>query len=495
MNLSTDEAGPFVAMRFQVVLAIATLLLGLLPGSARAIPAFNRQTGQNCIACHAGGQFPELTPYGRLFKLTGYTIGQRTVPISAMAVASLSRVANTSKSDDPGADFQKNDMAILATASLLLGGKVTDNIGAFAQITYDPYATQGADGQFHGHSNADNIDIRYADRFISETRDLIFGFTANNNPSVSDPWNTAAAWMQYVPVPGPTSSRFIDGNAPYPSFGAGGNIAGISAYAFWNKTIYAELGGYGTSKGLFSFMSAGIANADTTKLRGVNPYWRFAYNREWGAHSLMVGTSGMVARVYDDPLDTSDPASIHRFTDLAVDAQYQYLLDPHSVTAQLVYTSNRHRFPAALANQPVAFVDANGNALANTNASDTNHVLRGKLTYVYQAKYGGSLSLFNLTGSTNTANLTAGLDPGTLTITKDPAAQAPSSRQVDGNRTGNPATRGLTLEAFWTPIQYLRIGAQYTAYTRFNGASKNYDGFGRNASDNNTLFLYTWLAY
>jgi hypothetical protein len=45
------------------------------------------------------------------------------------------------------------------------------------------------------------------------------------------------------------------------------------------------------------------------------------------------------------------------------------------------------------------------------------------------------------------------------------------------------------------PIQYLRVGAQYTAYIRFNGASTNYDGFGRNARDNNSLFLYTWLAY
>ena len=58
-----------------------------------------------------------------------------------------------------------------------------------------------------------------------------------------------------------------------------------------------------------------------------------------------------------------------------------------------------------------------------------------------------------------------------------------------------PGTRGWTLEAFWTPIQYLRIGAQYTVYGRFNGASTNYDGFGRNASDNNSLFIYTWLAY
>ena len=463
------------------------LLLALMHGSAHAIPAFNRQTGQNCVACHAGGQFPELTPYGRLFKLTGYTLGERTLPISAMAVASLSRVADTSKSDDPGADFQKNNRVILATASLLLGGKLTDNIGAFAQVTYDPYATQDENGNFHGHSNADNIDIRYADRFIKGKRDLIVGISANNNPSVSDPWNTAAAWMQYVPVPSPTSSRFIDGNAPYPGFAAGGNIAGLTAYGYWNQTVYLEFGGYGSSRGLSSFMSAGIDDANKTKLRGVNPYWRLAVNREWGAHSLMIGTSGMVARVYDDPLDTSDPASTHRFTDLAVDAQYQYLLDPHAVTAQLVYARNRHRYPASLADQPAPFFDATGAAtLANTNAVDTSHVLRAKLSYVYQARYGGSVGVFNLTGTTNTANQTAGFDDTGTLVKTDGAAS---------NLSGNPATRGWTLEAFWTPIQYLRVGAQYTMYSRFNGASTNYDGFGRNARDNNTLFVYTWLAY
>ena len=490
MKFLTGDTAPPATRPLQTslaLLAVVTLMLALLPLDAQAIPAFNRQTGQNCVACHAGGQFPELTPYGRLFKMTGYTIGERAFPISAMAVASLSKVANTTKSDDPDSDFQKNNRAILATASLLLGGKVTDNLGAFAQVTYDPYATQDANGTFHGHTNADNIDIRYADRFISAKRDLIVGLSVNNNPSVSDPWNTAAAWMQYVPVPSPTSSRFIDGNAPYPGFGAGGNIAGLTAYAYWNQTLYVEFGGYGTSRGLTSFMSAGLDDASTTKLRGINPYWRLAVNREWGPHSLMVGTSGMVARVYDDPLDTSDPASTHRFTDLAVDTQYQYLLDPHAVTAQLVYTRNQHRYPAALADQPAAFFDATGAAtLANTNGTDTSHVLRAKLSYVYQAKYGGGLGFFNLTGTTNTANQTAGFDATGTLVKTDGAAS---------NLSGNPATRGWTLEAFWMPIQYLRIGAQYTAYSRFNGTSTNYDGFGRNARDNNTLFLYTWLAY
>jgi hypothetical protein len=40
---------------------------------ARAIPAFAAQTGEPCSACHIG--FPQLTPYGRLFKMEGYVAG------------------------------------------------------------------------------------------------------------------------------------------------------------------------------------------------------------------------------------------------------------------------------------------------------------------------------------------------------------------------------------------------------------------------------------
>ena len=473
------------------ILAFASMLA---PSTASAIPLFNRQTGQNCVACHAGGQFPELTPYGRLFKMTGYTLGVRTVPVSMMGLASLSKVSNTSKSDDPPADFQKNDRLIFATGSVFLGGKITDNIGAFTQFTWDPYATTTDSGGFKGQFSADNLDIRYADRLIGDSHDVIFGVSTNNNPSVSDPWNTAAAWMQYVPVPSPTSSQFIDGASPYPGLAAGGNVAGLSAYAFVDQALYLEVGDYRTAKGLFSFMKAGLHDADVTKLRGDNPYLRVALNRAWGASTLMVGLTHMTSRIYDDPLDTSDPSTVHRFNDLALDAQYQYLLDPHAWTAQFVYSRDKHRYPAALAGQPSPFVDAQGNALPATSPTDRTRLLRAKLSYVYQARYGGSLSLFDLTGSTNTANQTSGDDPATLTITSDPAAAAPSVR-VNGNLAGNPATRGATLEGFWMPMQNLRVGLQYTAYTRFNGAHDDYDGFGRNARDNNSLFLYAWAAY
>ena len=493
MNHSDAGSGENPAI-LAAVMAAMLLIGALVPTSALAIPLFNRQTGQNCLACHAGGQFPELTNYGRLFKMTGYTLGARTVPVSLMALGSMSKVANTSKSDDPGSDFQKNDRPIFATASLFLGGKITDNIGAFTQFTWDPYAITTDSGNFKGHFGADNMDIRYADRFIGEGHDVIFGVSVNNNPSVTDPWNTVASWMQYVPVPSPTSSQFIDGASPYPGLSAGGNVAGVSAYAFVNQLVYVEAGDYRTAKGLFSFMKAGLKDADVTKLRGNNPYVRVALSQNWGANSLMVGATHMTARIYDDPLDTSDPSTVHRFRDEIADAQYQYLLDPHTLTAQFVVAHDQHIYPVGQANQPVAFVDSQGNALPLTSSADKTNLVRVKFSYVYQARYGGSFSLFNLGGSTNTAKQTSGYDPTTLKITSSPDANAPSTR-VNGSLTGNPATRGMTYEAFWMPIQILRVGLQYTVYEKFNGARNNYDGFGRNAGDNNSLFLYAWTAY
>jgi len=482
--------------------AMVSCLIGIMatifPTEAQALPLFARQTGQNCVACHAGGQFPELTPYGRMFKMTGYTIGDRTTPISVMGVASYAKVADTSKSDDPTVDFSKNGAPLFATGSLFLGGKITDNIGAFTQITYDNYAGQGTDGKYFGHTGADNMDFRYADRLIDDNRDLVFGVTLNNNPSVSDPWNTAAAWMQYVPVPSPSSYQFSDGTTPYPGFGSGGNIAGLSAYLFWNQMVYAELGTYRTANKVFSFMSAGTTDANTTKLNGNNnPYWRLAYSHEWGPHNIMVGTSGMIAHVFDGGSDITDPNNISRFKNTGIDAQYQYLLDPHTITAQAVYMRQVTNYSAnSLAGAASPYFLADGvTPVAAVNPSDTTKVLRLKLSYVYEARYGGSVAFFNLSGTTNTLNQSSGFDSNGQITTSDPLATGIASTRVNGSLSGNPANRGFTYEAFWMPLQYVRVGAQYTAYRRFNGATENYDGLGRNARDNNTLFLYVWGAY
>jgi hypothetical protein len=52
---------------------IAVLVIGVSPRRAVSLPLYARQTGQPCATCHTA--FLELTPFGRRFKLGGYTLG------------------------------------------------------------------------------------------------------------------------------------------------------------------------------------------------------------------------------------------------------------------------------------------------------------------------------------------------------------------------------------------------------------------------------------
>ena len=70
---------------------------------------------------------------------------------------------------------------------------------------------------------------------------------------------------------------------------------------------------------------------------------------------------------------------------------------------------------------------------------------------------------------------------------------------------GSPNTNGGVVELNWNPYGQasswaepfvnVRFGLQYTFYTRFSGLVYNVDGAGRRATDNNTLYLFTWLAF
>src|SRR6202795_4254752 len=73
------NCGLFAAVAVVVVLA-GFMTIGFAP-PAEALPSFARQTGQPCGTCHT--DFPFLTPFGRRFKLLGYTVGGgmfRTTP-------------------------------------------------------------------------------------------------------------------------------------------------------------------------------------------------------------------------------------------------------------------------------------------------------------------------------------------------------------------------------------------------------------------------------
>ena len=69
-------------------------------------------------------------------------------------------------------------------------------MGVFYQWTYDNLATT-ADGTLGGHSSIDNTDIRAAYKYApvnAEIPEWIVGLTLNNNPTMSDLWNSTPAW-------------------------------------------------------------------------------------------------------------------------------------------------------------------------------------------------------------------------------------------------------------------------------------------------------------
>ena len=413
-----------------IAIGLIVSMLSFISGNVHAVPSFARQTGQNCIACHAGGQFPELTPYGRFFKLTGYTIGQRTVPLAMMAVLTANKV----KVNDPTQGKTQDGSLIFNTASLFLAGKISDKVGGLAQITYQNYFKQNSvTGSWAGHTASDNMDFRYADHISKGKQDWIYGLTLNNNPGVQDVWNSTPAWG-YAVVPGSTRA----GNAITPMLDGGlaQQVAGVGAYVYWNNTVYAELTGYRTGDGVFSFMTQG--NGTQVQIQRTNPYLRLALTHDWGAHNAMIGLSHLDVRQYTDFADLSSPTD--RYRDTSIDFQYQYLLDPHTFTANItrIHENIDYGTPGSL--------------------RDTIKSLRAKATYIYQAKYGGSLSYFDVSNSANTF-----------------AAQA--------------GARGWTSELFWTPLQYVRAGLQYTLF------NADHAGYSPKASDNNTLLFYVWGAY
>ena len=61
--------------------------------------------------------------------------------------------------------------------------------------------------------------------------------------------------------------------------------------------------------------------------------------------------------------------------------------------------------------------------------------------------------------------------------------------------TSKPYNRGYIVELDYNPWTNVRMALQYTGYTKLDGSGSNYDGTGRKASDNNTLFLNTWFAF
>ena len=437
-------------------LGLVAVLLVVGAGPARAIPSFARQTKLPCSACHT--QFPELNAFGRVFKLNGYTLrmietiesadtsGHQDLSINLMPLPSVMVQASETFTRRPQGATTNGTVQLPQQLSVFLAGAITPKIGAFIQVTYDPQS---------GTIGLDNTSIRFATPITLASQPGVFGLSLNNNPTVQDVWNSTPAWgfpfVNSAVAPTPAATTLIDG-------GLAQQVAGLSAYVFWNDAIYGEVGAYRWApQGAPQLPDATVGGV----VDGVAPYWRVALTRSFGDNYLEIGTYGMSAN--RQPGAFVSGGATDRFTDIAFDAQYQRPFGKNDLTIAGTWIHETRSLGASVAG---GFASVSSQSLNTFRARATFHV--------------GQSHAFTI-------------GPFFTTGTADPLLYAPGA--IGGSGTGSPNSSGAVAELDWNLWMNARISLQYTAYTKFNGATSNYDGSGRNASDNNTLYAVLWLMF
>ncbi len=421
--------------------------------NANAVPSFARQTGLSCNVCHSNP--PELTAFGRNFKLKGYVLTDMTatdrigntrdlllskyIPVSVMVLLSNT----TAQVTQPGT--QNNSAGFPQQLSVFLAGGYASHFGGLAQITY----THSDD-----HFGMDNTDLRYANQGKLGGKDWAYGITINNNPSVEDLWNSTPAWG----FPWISSGSGVSPLAgPIIQGALGQDVAGVGAFSMLNNHLYTDVTVYRSEHGGAATPITGIGQA--YNISGVAPYWRAAWQQNWGSNYLEVGTFGIFMNSFPGAITGPED----RYVDPSLDFQYERPFGANLLDVHGAYTHEKSNLGATF--------------LAQGATTAANHLNSLKLdgTYHWTNKYTATGALFSITGNT------------------DPSLYAAAA--LTGSNNGSPSTRGYTAQfAFW-PVQNIDLNVNYTGYTKFNGATTNYDGANRNASDNNTVYVALWLNF
>lgn len=432
--------------------ATALLLGGLAALPAHAVPAFARQTGAECAACHVGAFGPQLTPFGMQFKIGGYTDsnGSDALPLSGMLLANRTHTARDA-SEAPD-HFGTNDNSALQEASVFLAGRLAERIGAFVQSTYS-----GVDRAWA----LDQFDVRYARPVSLGGRDATLGLSINGNPTLTDPLNTIGQWR--FPY---TESDFGFGQGPTPLVeNLAGGVVGANAYLQWGPHWYGEMGLYGS----LSPRVIGMFNGeDAGRLPHPGTYLRLAWMDDRKRDHLALGMSAFLASLAPDRAS----AAVDHYDDVGIDASYQWLGNRvHVATLGASLMHERQRLDASVAS----------GAAGVRGQSLTTWRLGG--SYTYRQTWGLSAQWFDSRGT------------------------ADALRWGPGSLNGRPDTAGYVLQADWTPWgkegawgapwANLRVGLQYTGYRRYAGGSSYVDDGGgtRRARDNDTTMLFLWTSF
>jgi len=445
-----------VTMRNSLLAVLAVLFASLawMPNAA-ALPSYARQTGLPCSGCHYTP--PELNAAGRLFKLMGYIdkvkntdivaeSGGRRSGLDMLASLPLGAWFETSFTSTKAAQTgtQNGNFEFPQDVSLFLAGAWAPHVGSFLQVTYDAQ---------DDHFSIDNTDIRYANKKQVGGKELVYGLTLNNNPTVEDLWNSTPAWgFPFIvsdSAPTPTAAPLIGG-------GLAEDVAGIGAYTMWNQHLYFA----GTIYRSDHIGSPQPTNGQgASNIRGVAPYWRLAWQQNGRKDNFEIGTYGIHVKATPGATQGAEDS----YTDWGPDFQYDHTFGKDVLSARGSYLRENSALVGSLA--------------SGAASQSAHHLDSGNLNaeYHFGNRYSANAGWFMTSG------------------TPDPLLYAQTA--ITGSANGGPRSAGYIANFSFWPIQNIDLAAQYTAYTRFNGAATNYDGAGRNASDNNTVYLLARFVF
>ncbi len=482
---------------YPTALAVATIACGMLTQSetADAVPSFARQTGYYCSTCHTVQ--PELTPFGRQFKLNGYTQGGTRcgdirkifgnsasdpewsgANLSMWLLPSFNHFAKDLPAS-PGQGLPTNNIVDFSDATVFFNGQVYCNLGIFSQFSYSStgYTKNGA-SQANAQIFWDNTELRYSDKFRVAGNDVVWGVLGNNTPTMQDVWNTVPAWAYpWVPVDiaaGGPPGTMIEGTFAQRAYGAG-------AYVWVNNMFYAELSGYRAQEWNMQQATGFNPTDGLPRIDGVAPYWRLAVEKIWNENSFEVGTYGMYAAQMPTTPGTgllTFPGYTDKFLDVAVDAQYQYIGPIHAFTARAYFIQEWQKLDATYFGSTV-LTGAPGAEKPDQTLSSLNI----SASYIYDRHVSFTADYFDVRGSSDATYWNA----------------------VTGNINGRPDTNGVSFDLAYVPYPYggpdlwpwlnARIGVLYTHFNKLNGSSSNWDGAGTNAKDADQIFLYSWIDF
>lgn len=425
--------------------------------SAMALPSYARQTGLPCSGCHYTP--PELNPAGRLFKLLAFTDKSpnstvpanpsdkqrpalellQTLPLGAWFETSVT----SSKKAQPAT--QNGTFEFPQDISLFLAGAWANHLGSFLQVTYDAQAD---------HFGMDNTDIRFAEKANVKGKDLIYGLMFNNNPTLEDPWMTLPAWgYPFVASDSaitPAASAVLQGTLAQ-------DVAGFGGYTMWNNHLYGAATIYRSDH--IGSAQPNTGQGAAYNINGVAPYWRVAWQESGRTNVFEAGFYGMHMASF--PGAISGPTD--NYTDIGPDVEYDRTIGRNVLSFRGTYLRENSTLDASS---------------ASGAASPGNHHLNtgnANVEYHYGNRLSGALGWF----------LTSG--------TADAVLYAPAA--ISGSANGSPRSEGYIANFSYWPVQNVDLSFQYTGYTRFNGGSTNYDGSGRNATDNNAAYILARFVF